>query len=79
MREWNDDLWIEIRHALKLLEGAGVGIGRTCIVFSDALKMLPEDESLQPTGQWAFVLPRRGSTEPYSRTGRRREAIALRE
>ncbi len=40
---------IEIRHALKLLEGTHVSIDRAFMVFSDALKILPQDEIL-PTG-----------------------------
>ncbi len=57
--EWSDGLRIEIRHALKLLEGTGVSIDRACAVFSDALKILPEDEILPACRAWKDKRPNR--------------------
>ncbi len=57
--QWSDDLRIEIRHGLKLLEGTRVGIDRACAVFADALKILPEAEILPACRAWKDKRPNR--------------------
>ena len=59
MPGWNNDLRVDIRHALKLQEDTYVGIDRACMVFADALTILPEDEILLGCRAWKYKRPGR--------------------